>query len=124
MAGIKGGHEFQLRCVQRLSEVLAKHDQVNRNFRHFTNGLDRFVATVIVDGRAHEIGVYADSVTMWEDDKLFECYMPEEFTSESALIEGFATRLDRYLSGGPWEGPDEKGLLDLIKEKVKALFRR
>jgi hypothetical protein len=60
---------------------------------------------------------------MHKGERYFECYMQEEFVSEQALIEGFAVRLDRYLSGGPWAGPDEKGLPDVIKEKVSRLFR-
>jgi hypothetical protein len=48
--------------------------------------------------------------------------MDEEFKSESSLVEGFAGRLDRYLSGGPWGGTDEKGLPDRVKEKVKRIF--
>ena len=115
--------EFQQACIERLSQVLKKHKKEG-SFEHQVNGLVRFTVVFDFEGRTYEIGIYKETVTMWEGRSLFECYMPEEFESEPALIDGFATRLDRYLSGGPWEGPAEKGLPDLIKENVKRLFRR
>ncbi len=50
--------------------------------------------------------------------------MPAEFESETALIEGFASRLDRYLSGGPWAEPDEKSFGESLTEKLRHLFQR
>lgn len=124
MARIRGGRIFQELAVQRLTEVLVKHGKSEAGFRYVTQGFPHFSTDFDFKGKMHNIAVFVNDVTMYEDDSLFECYMPEEFKSESALIEGFTNRLDRYLSGGPWEGPDEKGFLDLIKEKVKTFFRR
>jgi hypothetical protein len=53
---------------------------------------------------------------------LFESYMSEEFESEEALREGFAARLDRYLGGGEWAGPDEPGFWKSLKLSVKGLL--
>lgn len=113
---------FQGLCGERLSQVMLRHGR-DVSFKH-VNGDPGPIAVVFeFDGRTHEIGIYEDTVNMREGKSLFECYMTEEFESELALIEGFATRLDRYLSGGPWEGPDETGLPDLIKGSVKRFFR-
>lgn len=123
MARIRGGRLFQELAVKRLTEVLVKHGKAQVGFRYVTQGFPHFSVDIDFQGKVHNIAVFENDLAMYENDSLFECYMPEEFKSELTLIEGFASRLDRYLSGGPWEGPDEKGLPDLIKEKVMALFR-
>lgn len=116
--------EFQEACIRRVREVLIDHGLQEPLF-HCEGGKSVYCSTLFKFRElAHLLEVYEDIVVMHQGEQYFECYMPEELKSDAALIEGFAARLDRYLSGGPWEGPDEKGLPDLIKEKVKALFRR
>lgn len=34
-----------------------------------------------------------------------------DFVNDDSHIRGFAARLDRYLSGGSWEGADEGGAM-------------
>jgi len=72
-------------------------------------------------GREYEIEIFQDSVVMTSGKELFEPYMPREFSSADAQIIGFTTRLDRYLSGGDWEGPDEEGF---VERCLKAFRRR
>jgi hypothetical protein len=123
MVVFKGGKEFQQKCVARLLEVFVENGLDEVRFERRSNGLNWFAAEFTLKGRQHTVGVYERDVTMTAGDSLFECYMRHEFASEEALIESFAARLDRYLSGGPWEGLDEKSFPELIKEKVKSLLR-
>lgn len=58
-------------------------------------------------GDEYDLAVFPDNVNMREGGSLFECYLTREFKNDAALIDSFAKRLDRYLSGGPWEEPDE-----------------
>ena len=74
-------------------------------------------------GRTHRIEIYDDSVVMLEGRHLFEAYMAKENESTQSLIDGFTTRLSRYLTGGPWEGPDEKGPIDRVRAAAGAALR-
>ncbi len=110
--------------MARVLEVLSKHSLDHVRFDHRSNGLEWFAADFVLNGREHTIGVYDDDVTMTAESRLFECYLRREYLSEATLVDGFSARLTRYLSGGPWDDPDEQGVLELIKGKMKGLFRR
>jgi hypothetical protein len=74
----------------------------------------------------HRIELSKDMVVMWAGDaeeRLFEPYLASEFKSERALAEGFARRLDRYLGGGDWAGPEELGLWDSLRSWLQGLLR-
>jgi hypothetical protein len=120
----KGLTDFQRVCLQRIAEVFSTHHLEEPSFVRGEGSSGWYWATFLFDGQEHRIEVYPDNVVMHRGESHFECYMDEEWKSEEALIEGFATRLDRYLSGGPWGGPDEKGLPDLIMERVGRTARR
>jgi hypothetical protein len=115
---------FQQACIQRIGEVFSRHHLETPPFIRGEGSAGWYWATFSLEGQEHRIEVYPDIVVMHRDESYFECYMDEEWKSEEALIEGFATRLDRYLSGGPWAGPDEKGWPDLLKERVRRIGRR
>lgn len=124
MVVIEGSRAFQQSCVERLQEVLATHGYNEVAFEYITRGHPYYLARLDFENRAHEIEVYEDGPVMHRGEELFEPYMSEEFESEAALREGFATRLDRYLSGGPWEGPDEPGLWESVRRYVRRLAGR
>ena len=115
---------FQKGCIQRIQEVFSRHALDAPSFVPGEGSSGWYWATFSRNGQEHRIEVYPDIVVMHRGESYFECYMDEEWTSEEALIQGFATRLDRYLSGGPWAGPDEKGFPDALKEKVRKIARR
>lgn len=117
---------FQRECARRLDETIAEHGLGRPTWSLKTDGRHRLEGHFEFEGKAYRIEIYSDVVVMHQDDdrRYFESYMPEEFRSESSLIEGFASRLDRFLSGGDWAGPDEKGSAGSIKAGFKRLFRR
>ena len=124
MAIIEGSPEFQLSCVALLRRLLEKHGYGAVRFDYFPNDNPRYVAKIDVRGQQHEIEVYQTGPVMVAGAQLFEPYMPEEFESEAALEQGFATRLERYLDGGAWEGPDELGFLGSVVKRLSKFIRR
>jgi hypothetical protein len=108
---------FQEICIPRIVGILQGHG-IDARLTLGEGSPTWYWTTFLINAREHRIEIYSDIAVMHQDDRYFECYMPEEFENGSTLIEGFATRLDRYLSGGPWEGPDEKGLPDDIKGRI------
>ncbi len=76
-------------------------------------------------GQEYRIEVYDDIVVMHQgEDRYFECYQTEEFSSDSSLIDGFVGRLESYLRGEPWEGHDEDGRLVKLAKGVMRRFGR
>lgn len=121
---IQGSRTFQASCVERIRGVLAEHGYADVTFVRRTDGRFRWVASFVFQGKRHKIEVYEDGPVMLCGKQLFEPYQPEEFQDKQALREGFATRLDRYLSGGSWEGPDEAGVWESLKASLKRIFSR
>lgn len=119
-----GQTAFQQTCIQRLGEVFSRHDLDAPSFVRGEGSSGWYWATFSLNGQEHRIEVYPDIVVMHRGESYFECYMDEEWKSEETLVEGFATRLDRYLSGGPWAGPDEKGFPETLKEKARRIAGR
>lgn len=111
---------FQRLCIRRIGEILASHGLQTPTFQRQDRGW--FLGEFRFRERAYRIEVYGDMVVMHEGRYYYEPYMREEFKSDQTLVDGFATRLDRLLSGGQWEGPDE-GMLSAIKVKLTKLFR-
>lgn len=76
----------------------------------------------------YEISIWPNDITMTlgAREQLFECYLSREWVSDAALIAAFSRRLDRFLSGGPWEEPDETepGPVARVVKKVIEGFRR
>ena len=115
---------FQAEAMKRLAEVLRKHKILFSDFSVNRGAKTAFFTSFTFAGEEHLLAIYDDEINMTQGPNLFESYMPNEFKSGATLIEGFETRLNRYLGGGCWEDPAEKGLADFIKEKVKYLLRR
>ncbi len=124
MALIQGNREYQAACVERLLEVLRRNGYAEVRFEYRSDGLPRYVARFELQGKEHQIEVYDNGPVMTRGEQLFESYMPREYESEEALREGFAARLDRYLSGGEWAGPDEPGLWESVKRSLAKPFGR
>lgn len=104
--------------------MLSKHGYGDVSFDYVVGDLASYTARIDFKGRQHKIEVYEDGPVMLSGEQLFEPYLREEFDSEEALREGFATRLDRYLGGGEWEGPDEPSLWESVKLSLRRLFGR
>lgn len=73
------------------------------------------------NGRLYQIEIQSGNVVMVGGEQLFECYLRSEFRDEQSLINGFAARLERYLSAGLWRHPDERGLSDWLRDAVKKV---
>ena len=73
-------------------------------------------------GVVHVIEIYADTAVMVSGPYIYEVYMKDEFQTEASFIEGFATRLDRYLIGGSWAGPDEHSRFQTAWNSLRRLF--
>lgn len=84
-------------------------------------GDQRFVRYAFSYGGApHVIEIATDSPWMYSRAMTFESYMPSEWQDSATLAQGFASRLDRYLSGGTWG--DEREEIS-IGRRLKRLFR-
>lgn len=99
---------FQDNAERCLRAVLAKHS-IHIEFTS-TSGKDPIRSGSFETSRGkYEITITDDiAMTRGDDEELFECFLPREYEDDQVLMESFARRLDRYLSGGPWEEPDEK----------------
>lgn len=124
MSTAQGSREHQAACVETLLEVLRRNGYADVRFEYQSDGLPRYVARFEFQGREHQLEVYDSGPVMTSGAQLFESYMPGEYESEEALREGFAARLNRYLSGGEWAGPDEPGLWESVKRSLAKSFGR
>jgi hypothetical protein len=101
---------FQRQAEAAVLDVLAKNGETVGFVKATDSGGRPWMSvTLALREQPHEIEIFVDSVVMTCGSQLFEPYMPREFVSDEAQIQGFVTRLDRYLSGGSWEGADEGG---------------
>jgi hypothetical protein len=55
--------------------------------------------------KEYVVAIYDDEINIVQGPNLYECFLPDEFGSDEALVESFATRLRRLLSGGDWATP-------------------
>jgi hypothetical protein len=106
--------EFAARCRDRILDVFASLDLEPPRFQAREGNLPYIAGEFAHGGRTYRIEIYNENVVMHEGGRYYECYMRDEFQNEESLIRGFAIRLTRLLSGGPWEGPDEKSVFDRI----------
>jgi len=126
----KSGHMesgFKETCVARLNQVLYAHGFTDGAFEDDPEGLQYLRRAIHHAGRDYRIEVYDGLVVMHavNGGYRYECYLREEFASGEAQIEGFARRLDRFLGGGAWEGPDEgDSLVDELIAWLRRFFRR
>jgi hypothetical protein len=112
---------FQEACVRSINEVLSKHGSPPGDFEMALSGVERLTRAVRIQGKDYVISVSPDHVLMHSADgrSAYECYLKHELSTPESLISGFASRLDRYIGGGSWAGPDEEGLLDRILNKLR-----
>jgi hypothetical protein len=114
--------DFRKACRERVVTTFTTLGLAAPGFREVEGGR-YLVAEFEHRGRTHRIEIYDDSVVMLEGRYLFEAYMPKENESEQALIDGFTARLSRYLTGGPWDGLDEKSPIDRVRAAAARVFR-
>ena len=100
-------NEFATKCRDRICRVFLDLGLEPPAFEWREGDLKYLAGEFDREGRKYRIEIYDENVVMHEGKRYYECYMRGEFRSEEALIEGFAVRLTRLLSGGPWEGHDE-----------------
>lgn len=115
---------FQAAAVEKIQAVLEKHGIKTEGFRLNLGARKAYWASFPFRGEEHTVAVYDDNVNMQQGPNLFECYMPDEFKSDASLIEGFSSRLDRYLSGGDWAGEGEEGPLAGVRKRLAQAFGR
>lgn len=116
---------FQMTAEETIYEVLRRHG-IDCAFLPYgyLEGAPSFAASFSCEGQEHRIELYGDSMVMLAGESLFEVYMPAEFKTERAYVMGFAERLDRYLSGGDWAGPDEAGAVEKWLRKLWPRWKR
>lgn len=106
---MKRANPFLESAQRAVSFVLRRHG-IDPDFKtQIHNGKSWLSHSFVRNGQRYRIEIYEDSVVMHQGDRLFEPYMTQEFESDQAQIQGFCERLDRYLGGGDWEGPNEDG---------------
>lgn len=115
-------NDFQRDCIDRIVEALARNSIPEPVFEFRKADLAYFTATVQIRGIAHDIEVYRDDVVMHRGSSTLECFTYVKHRTSETVIGEFLERLDRYLQGGPWVTPEDKGVPDLVKERVKKLF--
>lgn len=116
--------EFRERCRARLVGVFAGLGLQLPRFREVRGERPSLTAQFEHQGRSHDIEIYADDVVMLEGKSLYECYLRREYRNDESLIEGFASRLSRYLTGGSWAGPDEQGWPEKVADGLRRLLGR
>ena len=118
---------FQIHCVEYLLRVLQQHDIHFSDFL-VKNGGELWISSEFMfKEKKHLLQISGDHVVMWageQAEELFEPYLSSEFKTDRAMIEGFSSRLDRYLGGGDWAGPDEPTLPEMVRNWFRKLFRR
>src|SRR5437867_2755836 len=99
--------DFQLTAAERLKGVLERHGMAVGDF-HLKEGRRPTLWTSFrFDGRDYDLAIFHDDINMREGSNLYETYLSREYRDAATLIDSFAIRLDRFLSNGRWEGPDE-----------------
>lgn len=118
---------FTEAAVRRLNQVLSSHGIVDSAFEEDPKDPKLLRRNIRHAGEDFIIAVYDGVLVMESADgrTRYEPLLREEFSSGQAMIEGFVTRLDRFLGGGPWELPDEvDSLVDKLIRSVRRVFRR
>jgi hypothetical protein len=112
---------FVDRCRDAVALVFQSEGFEAPHFSASDTGDQEFwVATFRLRGEEHRIEIARDLPMLYVGNRRLECYLPEEFENQDALIKGFAARLRRLLSGGSWGDPAEQGLPD----RVRRFWRR
>lgn len=116
---------FQVLAEEVITEILRRHG-IHCSFLPYgyLDGAPSFCASFSWKGLGHKIELYGISMVMLVGDLLFEVYMPAEFKGDQAYVGGFGERLDRYLSGGDWAGPDEAGALERRLRNLWSRWKR
>lgn len=120
---MNGPNEFQKKAMERVDGLLAQYGYPIPEWT-FKGGKKSVVyAEVDIKDEAFMIEAWEDCVQMEADEgrRLYEIYLPEEFESKQSELEYFLIRLDRFLRGGPWAGPDETGFLESCQAFLKRL---
>lgn len=113
---------FQKLCIPRVVATLQSH-QIEAQFIPGEGNITWYWATFSIGDRKHQIEIYPSIAVMHHDHLDSEDLIPGEFKTMSTLVESFASRLDRYLSGGPWKEPHEGYLPVLLEEQAQQRLR-
>lgn len=121
MARLATSKDFKVRCRDRVLEVFASLGGEAPTFRALRGDLEYLSGDFQHEGRTYTIEIYDENVLVQEGKHRYECYLREEWVSEESLLNGFASRLTRLLSGGPWAAPGEGSFLSRVGAAIKKL---
>ena len=76
--------DFHIEAVERLREVLASHGISCDSFRLSQGAKQAYWTSFDFQGDEYLLAVYGDEINLTQGPNVFECYMPEEFKSESS----------------------------------------
>lgn len=114
---------FQERCFESVMEVLRRHQIGGVEIQSYKGRSPWVAVRFRYLDRDYEVGIAEDDVSMTSGPSLFECYRRDEYESLRALSESFSGRLDRFLGGGDWDPPREKGFLLTLATKLWRSLR-
>jgi len=124
MSRLKLSAGFGDKCKDRIIGTFSRLGLTVPVFEPRIGELPYLAGEFVHAGRKYRIEIYDKNVVMHEGPHYYECYMREEWKSEEGLVSGFVARLERLLSGGTWQGPEEKRTWDRVVAFVKESIGR
>jgi hypothetical protein len=93
---------FQEAAIPKVTDVLRRHG-IEAVIREAALGKGFLEAVFQFAGRLHVIELGSDFIQMEEGESLFETHSWRSQQPREAMIDEFATRLDRFLGGKGWD---------------------
>jgi hypothetical protein len=97
---------YQVAASHRLGEILERHG-LGSTFHVKAGDGPALWTTFQFEGNEFSLAIFEAEINLRQGSHLYECYLRTEFADGRTRPESFASRLDRFLSGGQWRDPDE-----------------